>query len=313
MNSRNNSQENITERNNTHTHINIPPTRIPAFFIDPNISCLRCEPHSKEPLRGKPVTYFSCANQEILNWIKSGGNVGVTSLTGFAVFIDGDTEEIQRAIERAFPDYYKWSTGRQGHFQYAFFIEDTPFSGPIPLTGGAYLKTRPGYVLISPSIHPNGRRYGEIIIGEKIPVVKHKDLIDVITPFFVRDNNQRAEAPKQQYTAPKIDVLNMADVVDLSKLKRSGNRYQGPHPIHGSETGLNFVVDINKNLWHCFRHGTGGGPLQWIAVQEGIIGCNEAVPGALRGARFWEAVAIAHDKYNLEFDKAAKLLEEVRK
>ncbi len=304
----NNSGENITEKNNAPTHKSISPV-----FIDPNIQCLLCGPHSKEPVRGKPVRYFSCANPIIKEWVVNGGNVGATSLTGFAVFIDGDTIEIQKAIEGTFSKVFKWSTGRESHYQYAFFTEDKPFCGPIPLRGGAYVKTKGGYVLIDPSIHPNGRRYGEITVGEKIPVVKYSELYDGLSPFFVRSENMKQENPRRDHTAQKIDVLNMADVVDLSKLKRSGRQFQGPHPIHGSETGQNFTIDLDLNAWHCFRHGTGGGPLQWIAVREGIISCEEATPGALRGMKFWETIAVAHDRYGLEFDKAAKLLEEVGK
>jgi len=55
-----------------------------------------------------------------------------------------------------------------------------------------------------------------------------------------------------------------------------GSELRGPHPVHGSTTGTNFSV--NDDVWYCHREGhkTGGGILEWIAVDEGIVGCGEA-------------------------------------
>jgi hypothetical protein len=37
---------------------------------------------------------------------------------------------------------------------------------------------------------------------------------------------------------------------------------------------------------NCFRHGVGGGPLSWVAVEDGILRCEDVGPGALRGETF---------------------------
>ena len=66
-------------------------------------------------------------------------------------------------------------------------------------------------------------------------------------------------------------------------MKKSGSEYFGSHPIHGSESGSNFWINPSKNMWHCFRCDSGGGPLAAIAVKEGIIDCSEANKGSLRG------------------------------
>ena len=64
--------------------------------------------------------------------------------------------------------------------------------------------------------------------------------------------------------------------------ERAGAEIRGSHPLHGSKSGKNFAVNTSKNCWHCFRHKSGGGPLEWIAVMKGIISCSEARPGCLR-------------------------------
>jgi predicted DNA-binding ribbon-helix-helix protein len=64
-------------------------------------------------------------------------------------------------------------------------------------------------------------------------------------------------------------------------VNRGPGIFQGGHPFHGSETGQNFSVDTQANVWYCFRHNVGGGPLELFAVREGIISCEQVGPGCL--------------------------------
>jgi len=73
--------------------------------------------------------------------------------------------------------------------------------------------------------------------------------------------------------------FSIAQLVDLTKLKQRGDEFQGPHPVHGSEGGMNFAVNTAKNTWFCFRHWVGGGPLSWLAIVEGIIECGQPLVG----------------------------------
>ncbi|HNT73250.1 MAG TPA: hypothetical protein PKK92_09360, partial [Methanothrix sp.] len=84
---------------------------------------------------------------------------------------------------------------------------------------------------------------------------------------------------------PFADV-SILDVIDVSGFKESGGQLFGPHPVHGSETGHNLVVNPSKNSWWCGRCETGGGPALWLAVEGEILRCEEARGGALRGERF---------------------------
>ena len=87
--------------------------------------------------------------------------------------------------------------------------------------------------------------------------------------------------------------FNIGQIVDLTKFTKNGNEYQGSHPIHDSTTEKNFCVNPKTNTWHCFRHNSGGGALQYLAVKEGIIKCEQAKKGALRGQKFKKVLKIA--------------------
>ncbi|WNZ29410.1 MAG: hypothetical protein IAX21_00635 [Candidatus Bathyarchaeota archaeon] len=103
--------------------------------------------------------------------------------------------------------------------------------------------------------------------------------------------------PKRSNESGTLLSFEISKIIDLSKLKNKGNgNYQGRHPIHDSTTENNFCVDIKKNTWYCHRHHTGGGALLWLAVQEGLLSCEKAKSGVLKGVLFKRARDIAIDK-----------------
>jgi len=116
--------------------------------------------------------------------------------------------------------------------------------------------------------------------------------------------------------------LSITKVCSLTGENKSGE-ITGSHPVHGSTTESNFWINPTKNTWHCFRHKTGGGPLMWIAVKEGIIDCSEAESGALQGDTFIKVAEIANEKYDAgininnldeeELDRRKKALEVLNK
>ncbi len=94
----------------------------------------------------------------------------------------------------------------------------------------------------------------------------------------------------------QLDIygFQLEKLVDLSKLnKLNPHEFQGPHPFHDSTTEKNFHVNIKTNQWYCFRHNSGGGALQYLAMKEGVIQCEQAKKGALRGQKFKQILQIA--------------------
>ena len=274
-------------------------------FTDPRFRVLKLLPHRKEPLEKEWTTRnnYPFNSPEIDSWIRNGGNYGIFCPRGDCAFVDADFPEIQSALDENLPTFW-YSTGREGHRQYVFLISDPPIRN-IPLTGGAYIKGQNGYAVGPGSIHPNGTIYGLKISDRPIRTVTVEELLTVLKSYLLRKPENR-ERPR--INRDGIAWLSLADLIDLTKFRKSGSHYQGPHPIHGSETGLNLSIDLEKNVWHCFRHDSGGSVLEWIAVKEGIIDCAEAIPGALRGEKFWKVLEVAHEKYGLTKETAVKMI-----
>ena len=274
-------------------------------FNDPKFRCIKLLPHRKEPLEKAWTTInnYPFDSPEIEEWIENGGNFGIFCPLGDCCFVDADTKEIQATLDSSLSTYW-YSTGREGHRQYVYGINDPPIKS-IPLRDGAYVKGQNGYAVGPGSIHPNGTIYGLTKSKYPIRTVTKGELLEVLKPFTIR-TTQSKEKPKVKRES--IAWLSLADLINLSSFRHFGNQYQGPHPIHGSETGVNLAVDVQKNVWHCFRHDSGGSVLEWIAVQEGIIDCADAVPGALRGEKFWQVLEVANRKYGLKSETAAKML-----
>ena len=286
------------ESNNTSQ----PPT---LDFRNFRFRYLKILPHQKNPLeKGWTVARnYPFNSPEIEDWIRNGGNYGITCPNGNCCFVDADTKEIQTILDEKLPTYW-YSTGREGHRQYVYGINDPPIKN-IPLKDGAYVKGQNGYAVGPGSIHPNGTVYGLSKSKYPIRTVTKGELLEVLRPFMVRSTESKE---KPRIRRENLTWLSLADLIDLSSFRHFGNQYQGPHPIHGSETGINLSVDLEKNVWHCFRHDSGGSVLEWIAIQERIIDCADAIPGALRGDRFWQVLEIAHEKYGLSKEIAAKMI-----
>ncbi|MEM4068171.1 MAG: bifunctional DNA primase/polymerase [Candidatus Micrarchaeaceae archaeon] len=279
-----------------------------SIFNDPRFRVLKIKIRSKEPVeRGwTTVNNYLFDSKEINDWIRRGGNYGIFCPKGDCAFIDADTVEIQKVLDGKLPTFW-YTSGRAGHRQYIYEILDPPMRN-IPLRDGAYVKGQNGYALGPGSVHPNGRVYGLEKNDEPIREVYKDELLSILQPFLIRPPEPRENKPIVNTNA--ISWISLNDLIDLSRFRKSGNRYQGPHPVHGSETGLNLSVNLEKNVWHCFRHDSGGGPLQWIAVAERIINCEDSVPGGLRGDKFWQALEVAHAKYGLTVETAVKMLKE---
>ncbi|KXB07979.1 hypothetical protein AKJ55_01580, partial [candidate division MSBL1 archaeon SCGC-AAA382M17] len=151
--------------------------------------------------------------------------------------------------------------------------------------------------------------YYEIVNGKSPAYVKG----GTIKRAFGRFINVRKKRPKRAAKAERINAepktygINITEVgkirefIEKGKLSyRKGGKYDGyyvgPHPIHGSTTGQNFHVIPKLNCFHCYRNGhdSGGGPLWWIAIEEGLIDCSEAYKGspALSEENGWKFIKV---------------------
>jgi P4 family phage/plasmid primase-like protien len=234
-------------------------------------------------------------DEKLLKHLNNGGNYGVLCGKGYLTVLDGDKEELwKRAIE-ILPKTFTVKTGRGGRH---FYFICTELEKPIRLTNETIgdigdVQFHKKQVVGPNSTHPAGPKY-EVIIDEPIATITKEQLMVCVHPWLKKEDQ-----PKEHKTKYDKD-LQITDVANLSKMQKQGAEYYGVHPTHGSDTGMNFRINPNKNVWHCFRHGTGGGPFSLLAVQEGIIDCADAGPGCLRGEKFKQVLKIAEEQFGID-------------
>lgn len=284
--------------------IKIPPILI-EYLNSFGPHFIRVEKQGKEPIdQGWNTNPLSANDSRLQGWLDGGGNYGVIGGFGL-VIVDIDLDELKHLAEEKLPKTFTvQSPGSKGwHLYYVSSLEK-----PIRLRDkdGENIGDiqGPGKMVVGPScIHPNGEIY-EIIDDRPLAQTTREQLIEAFKEFVVSDReiDQVEALARTERKDSKID-LDICTVVPLGGLHKRGNEYYGPHPIHNSKTGQNFWVNPSKNCWHCFRHGTGGGPLLWLAVEEGIVDCSEAGPGAIRGEAFKQVLEKAKERGLIKDEK----------
>jgi len=225
------------------------------------------------------------------------GNYGVLAQPDTGL-IDGDNQDIVdyalclRGLEDAFR--VQSGSGRGAHIYFT-----TNESRTIPLLQDnenvGHIKGSPsGYCVGPGSVHPSGGIYRILHDGE-IPFVSFQKVLD-----HFRDYIPARPEPANPClsSGENFDIdIPIERVFCPDNPHRAGCEIKGAHPIHGSTTGSNLMINTQKNLWHCMRCGTGGGVALAIAVSHGLISCHEARPGILRGKLFSQVLDIAEEQY----------------
>jgi hypothetical protein len=229
----------------------------------------------------------------IIGYLAGGHNYGV--LTGIGDLVVLDVDDIVRlealGIISKLPETFTVRTGRGGlHFYLLcdlkdkIILEDPELRDEDgdPLHLGE-LQAQGQQVVGPGSIHPNGNRY-EIIKDVPIATIAKDALLQILSPL-----KQISTKEAEHKRCRKSGGSSLGDSIPIESIcwpkdikERAGSEVRGSHPLHGSDSGKNFAVNTAKNCWHCFRHRSGGGPLEWIAVDKGIIRCEDAKPGCLR-------------------------------
>ena len=191
---------------------------VPPQFQDLHFRFLKVRKGGKEAVEPgwQKTKNYPWHDPEIRHWVNNGGNYGLTCSSGFCVFIDADIKEIQETLEIKLPLTFRYSTGKEGHFQYVYFVEDEAV-GCIPLLGGAYIKGRGGYALGPGSIHPNGAVYGSREIRD-VPVayVTKKALFEALTPFLLKKTPAtNRNRPVYERTSPVTGEMIRKVALDL--------------------------------------------------------------------------------------------------
>ncbi len=232
--------------------------------------------------RNYPATHAA-----IKGWTKYGHPYGVVTGIGGLTCLDIDELEIAREIGliEKLPTTLMIATGGGGqhHWLEANNIEKmTLYHNGVHI--GEFQAMR-AYVMGPGSTHPNGKKY-EIIKDEPIAKITKEELLEIFEKCGI--TTKKKEQKKHDEYVSNIANRDQDDV-DLMKLckpdhaAREGNEWVGEHPIHGAVhakdrgRSRNFSVNPSRGVWCCRAHGdSGGGWREWIAVELGIISCEEA-------------------------------------
>lgn len=266
---------------------------------------IKLRARDKIPIEPKWTTTatYGYSDSGLLAHIEAGGNYGVLGSEDH-VIVDGDTPEIQQAVEGHLPLTFTVRTpGRQGRHYYFLCKLKKPFrlrNKDKVIIGDVQGL---GKQVVGPScIHPNGGTY-EIVNDRPPNWIAPDDLKRALKEFIIKEPpvEKFATSEREAFQDEGIGAsMKITDVHPLEGMMRRGDEYEGPHPVHGSVRGHNFSINPRKNVWICRKHDTGGGPPSLLAVKEGIISCEEATEGALRGETFKKVLELARSKGLLE-------------
>ena len=273
------------------------------------------------PKRPSRVTNYSAADPILGQHLARGGNYGIAAGYGGLAPFDSDEEDRlqELGVFEKLPPTFRVRTGSGGFHRY-YYIPD--LNGKIVL----YDKTlkdpkKPeealhlgeiqwiGTQVVGPgSTHPNGKKY-EVVDDLPIATITMAQLLDAIscckfskndrTPAPRAAKKKKSKSSKPRASSAIGDSIPIQDIAmpdnPMERNGKNGREIFGSHPMHGSTTGKNFHINVDKNTWYCHRCSSGGGPLEWLAVKSGLITCEEAGPGCLRGEPFRRVLDVARE------------------
>ena len=236
---------------------------------------------------------YAADDPEILRHLAAGGNYGVIPNGGICIL---DADEAPRMLEMLEPfiDTFTVRTGGDG-VKFHFYFRCPGLEGKVPfydITDGTHLGEVYGsgaraYCVGPGCLHPSGRRY-EVATDAPVREISLEDL----DRFFAKVKCSRSE----KRTVPRVQRVPTVGGTISDKLGLrceeflmpesptvAGDEIRGAHPIHGSSSGSNLHINVKDNCWHCKRCNAGGGPLEALAVAEGIIECSDSGHGCLDG------------------------------
>ena len=156
------------------------------------------------------------------------------------------------------------------------------------------------YVVGPGSTHPSGELY-ELKKDLPIATISYDKFIEVFGEFMKKKKSKIIRNHiKSSWQGDSVTDIPIGNIISFNGLTDVGNGcFQGPHPKHGSNNGMNFRVDIDNNTWYCFRCQSGGGPSELIGVMEGIIECDGAGASCFTNDQAREVIKTAREKYGL--------------
>lgn len=199
------------------------------------------------------------------------------------------------------------SGGRQYFFKMPEFYVG---SNSNRLADGIDIRAEVGYTMAPPSVLTETPAYKysgkyEWLEGQapwEIPLASPPEWLLEELLLLIPTETTHKVTKGDEFPVSMIDAMKHYKV-ELKEIKPGV--FQGAHPVHGSTNGANFKIDTRNNLWSCYRHTkmdgrpVGGSTIQFIAMMEGIICCENCKKGALRGKDFLNVLKVLESKFGI--------------
>ena len=290
--------------NDTHTIREFEPQTKEEFekIKDDGWNCLGKSPI--EPGWNKQVNYVY-ADPRLINHLQQDKNYGLVCKNGL-VILDWDDIPTTSEVETIIPETFTVRTG--GNKRHYYFLVPTGTTKIVFTKNKIHLGElqSTGFQCVGPgSFHPIGKKVYEVIKDIEIAelpqtaINKLKELnTDSINEESIKVVNW------ERYNKSSIDFSIASLTPKLGNLKTRGNEMFGSHPVHGSETGMNFHVNTSKSFWHCFRCNSGGDALALLSLLERVCDCKDFSPEGkkLRGEDFKKVLDIAKRDYGINIE-----------
>lgn len=271
----------------------------PVHYVDDTGRCScggkdGCTP-GKHPMTAHGHNDATPDPRKVREWWKEhpNANIGVNCKASGIVVIDTDPrndghltlaalEEEHSPMPETLTALTSYQNGTRGrHYYYGAPAGSVKLKG----TMGTGIDVKySGYVIMPPSKHPSGTCYEWVN-----PATPIADLPEWAYDLII---DTSATRPKRRLSSNDVGTisdqygLKVEDYLWPVNARKIGpGEYRGEHPTHGSTGGQNLCVNTDTNTWFCFRHRTGGGPVEAMAVARGIIRCEDARPGCIEG--YW--------------------------
>lgn len=114
--------------------------------------------------------------------------------------------------------------------------------------------------------------------------------------YLVFNDSLPADQDQQPGGGGDVDV-SVYDVISQTKYPEGERR---EHPVHGSSTGSNFMVDPGGETWRCWRDGTTGDAIHLIGMEAGLIECGDWDDGPIDEDTWRDVFAEARDRGYIE-------------
>lgn len=290
---------------------------IPKQLKNKNLFFIKLHKESKKPVNTEWNTDVKkhYSYDEISKWVQQGNNYGIICKNGLIVIdIEGHIENkvlIKKLEKNNFLDSFTVKTGRNG---YHIYLKCPDFKRKIGLFDknihlGEIIANNL-QVVGAGSIHPDTKKTYEVINDKEIKSITYKKLENYIGKYF----KEHKEIPKniQQDTGLDWDISRLINPINKILEQQGGQplktidgiKYRGTHPIHGSTNGYNFEIDINKNVYYCFRCEVGGDAVHLVAMLEDTNNNYKEkciLPGSFKNdPDFPKIKRIGYEKYGFE-------------